>query len=144
MSALVGRRQPTHSRLVVHAEGLCPAPILCGVCAHDLPNPGEVECCRAWLREWATPRKTLNTRRSSYGLKHDVERASQRQGVSYLANLPTNDPSASELFDRIYVSNGAFIAAAIAEGYRLTPTQPGSPNAFFNFTVRRRAGGRSR
>src|SRR5687767_4703646 len=52
--------------------------------------------CADWIRANVTPRKTINRSRSSYGLKHDVERAS----------------------GRAYVTNGAFIAAAIGLGFK--------------------------
>jgi hypothetical protein len=54
-------------------------------------------------------RKTINTRSGSYGLKHDAER-----------------------FAGGYVANGMLIAAALALGFSAKPTDPGSPNAFFN------------
>ena len=124
------------SGATVHAEGLCPAPRLCGTCDHASPSAEQVESCRAWLREWASPGKTINTRLSSYGLKHDVERASRRLGVVYEMIDRQGRAWSSE---RVYVSNGALIAAALLEGYRLQPTEPGSPNAHFNITVRRMA-----
>jgi hypothetical protein len=56
-------------------------------------------------------RKTLNRKSTSYGLKHKAED---------LAGA--------------YVSNGMLIAAALALGFSAQPTDPGSPNAWFNIS----------
>lgn len=56
-------------------------------------------------------RKTINTKRGSYGLKHDAER-----------------------FARGYVANGTLIAAALALGFTAKPTHWDSPNAYFNIS----------
>jgi hypothetical protein len=61
---------------------------------------------RRWLSQWGKL-KSLNQRGSSYGLKHVAE-------------------------DEIgYVTNGVFIAAAIAEGFRVRRE---GPNALFNIS----------
>ena len=65
---------------------------------------------RGWLRQFSKT-KTLNRRGSSYGLKHRAEH------------------------DIGYVTNGVFIAAALAEGFTVRLTDPGSPNAFFNIST---------
>jgi hypothetical protein len=78
------------------------------------PDPEQVATCRRWLALFARPRKTINPRRHSYGLKHDVERWAGG-----------------------YVGNGAFIAAALAEGYRVRQVDRG-PNAFFNMSFAER------
>lgn len=69
----------------------------------------------AFLCSAGAPIKTLNRKRSSYGLKHDVEGWLERHGV-----------------DMTYVSNGMFIAAALARGFRGEPGEPSSPNLVFN------------
>jgi hypothetical protein len=56
-------------------------------------------------------RQTINTKRGSYGLKHDAER-----------------------FAGGYVANGTLIAAALALGFTAKPTHRDSPNAFFNIS----------
>ncbi len=61
-------------------------------------------------------RKSMNRRRSSYGLKHDAER---------------------EAGD--YVANGMLIAAALALGFSAERTHAGSPNAYFNISSRQAA-----
>ena len=58
-------------------------------------------------------RKSMNRKRSSYGLKHDSERA-----------------------EGDYVSNGMLIAAALAMGFSAERTHAGSPNAYFNISSR--------
>ena len=98
------------SELVIHAYGLCTAG-----CDHGRIDPAQVVLCRAWLRRWAYRRRYINRMRGSYRLKHDVESA----------------PGG------FYVTNGAFILAAILEGYRAIPCASGSPNAYFDLGIRK-------
>ena len=77
------------------------------------PVPSEVELCRDWLLLYATPATSCG-RRSSYGLKHDVEKWAGR-----------------------YVSNGAFILAALKNGYRVR-SWPDSINATFFMSIRKK------
>jgi len=84
------------------------------------PEPEQVSACRAWLREFAAPTKTIRRERSSYQYKHAVEDSARALGVS------------------LYVSNGAFIVAAIAEGYRLERDDYSSQNALFALTLLRK------
>lgn len=65
---------------------------------------------RDWLSQFRKT-KALNRRGSSYGLKHWAED------------------------DIGYITNGVFIAAAIAEGFTVRRTDPGSPNAWFNIST---------
>lgn len=69
----------------------------------------EIETARAWL---AGQRRiaNLNQRRTSYGLKHVAERAMGR-----------------------YISNGAFIAAALLDGWQVKRL-PSGPNAWLNIS----------
>lgn len=62
-----------------------------------------------WLKANAVSRKTLNTKMGSYGWKHVVE---------------------TEIGH--YVTNGAFIAAAIHCGFNYKRCSSDSPNAYFN------------
>ncbi|RTL62153.1 MAG: hypothetical protein EKK42_32770 [Pseudonocardiaceae bacterium] len=80
--------------------------------AEMLGEPGVDEFIRAteFLSKFGR-RKSLNRKRTSYGLKHDAERA-------------TGD----------YVSNGMLIAAALAMGFATERTHAGSPNAYFNIS----------
>jgi hypothetical protein len=59
-------------------------------------------------------RKSMNRKRSSYGLKHDAERAAGD-----------------------YVANGMMIAAALAMGFSAERTHAGSPNAYFNISSKK-------
>lgn len=74
-------------------------------------DPEEVQTCIEWLlaHDALNRRKTINTKINSYGWKHIVERAKNR-----------------------YVSNGAFICAALYLGYRMKRSRLCSPNVFFN------------
>jgi hypothetical protein len=68
---------------------------------------------RAFLNVPNLARKTMNSSRSSYGLKHDVERWTRASDCNQ------------------YVSNGALIAAALALGLRAS-RETGSFNSVFN------------
>jgi len=67
-----------------------------------------------------TRRQTMNPRVTSYGLKHQVE--------GYLRRMSDVEVP--------YVSNGAFICAALHMGYDYEPHRPGSPNAILNISQR--------
>ena len=68
------------------------------------PEPEQIHLCKVWLQEFATVGKTYNA--FSYGYKHVVERWAGK-----------------------YVSNGAFIPAALECGFEIKPVDPLSPNA---------------
>ena len=74
-----------------------------------------------------TPTKVINSRADSYGLKHDAE----KQSCTY--------PEGQPLGPR-YVSNGAFIVAAVHAGFRFKTHEPlsgyPSPNVAFNMSAR--------
>jgi hypothetical protein len=65
---------------------------------------------RGWLRQFRKI-KAPNQCGTSYGLKHCAQD------------------------DIGYVTNGCFIAAAIAEGFTVRRSQPDSPNALFNISI---------
>lgn len=113
--------------LVIHASGIC-----AHGCDHHEPAVEQVEACRSWLRLWARPRKTINWRLSSYQLKHAVEHASRRHGVVYEL---VDSRGRSWTSSYLYVSNGAFIAAALLEGYRAKQIDD-SLNARLNLAMR--------
>lgn len=77
------------------------------------PNEEEITYAMDWIQKHAKPRKTINRAVSSYGLKHLAEESA-----------PTG-----------YISNGAFIMAALRLGYHIQPYRS-SPNAYFNMTAR--------
>lgn len=83
----------------------------------DLRHLGQFERAVAFMLMCCGRRKTLNRRVTSYGLKHAAERAMRA------LNVPD-----------YYVSNGAFICAAIALGHRVEHI-PGSPNAWLDLNV---------
>lgn len=76
------------------------------------PPSEEVVLCAAWIAEFAKKKKGINYKYSSYGLKHIVEKWARR-----------------------YVSNGAFIQAAIDAGYEY---QVRGQNGYFNMSLPRR------
>lgn len=71
-----------------------------------------IDLCKQWIRQFVDPRKTVNTKgSSSYGLKHAVEN-----------------------WAGTYILNGAFIVAAIEEGYKYKRS---GPNAHFNMSFKK-------
>lgn len=70
-----------------------------------------VEATVAWLRENIEPTRTINQRRSSYGIKHVADK------------------------DIGYITNGVLIAAGIIAGYPYKIV-PGSPNVSFGMSER--------
>ena len=79
----------------------------------DLREPRSLArfmAARGWLRRFGKIR-ALNRRGTSYGLKHCAED------------------------DIGYVTNGVFIAAAIAEGFTVRRAESGSPNAWLNIST---------
>ena len=75
----------------------------------------QIQLCSTFLDTYALPRKTINDRHTSYSYKHHVE-----QWTTYA------------LGSTFYISNGAFIAAALREGYACRVINDG-PNAEFAF-----------
>ena len=76
-----------------------------------LDSTADVTWTIGWLRSNVEPIKTINRRHSSYGLKHLAEKFSPN----------------------LYLSNGAFIAAALLVGYRF---EVDPPNAMFGMSER--------
>jgi len=85
----------------------------------EAPAQDQVDVCREWLRLHAEPTKNIRRAAYSYALKHVVEKWVAKSG------------------HHKYVSNGAFIAAALQEGYRAKRATSGSLNARFNMQVRK-------
>jgi hypothetical protein len=73
----------------------------------EFPARDQIDNAKTWLSEYAEPRASLTLRPTSYGFKHLVKRWAGR-----------------------YISNGAFIAAAIELGYKWRRVMNG-PNAIF-------------
>jgi hypothetical protein len=84
---------PNKSRLMISHEGLLSN--TSGV-NHDMPSRIQVEACKQWLMKFAKKKHLPRGKRlNSYYLKHVVEDAIEQ-----------------------YVSNGAFIQAAVELGYK--------------------------
>jgi len=107
---------PEQESIKKFAESTDVTPCGAGVCtAHDHTpemnewtprHCSEVEICLAWIKSTCTPTVRIHRKTgSSYYLKHVVEREMSH-----------------------YVSNGAFIIAALMSGYRRT----GGFNPYFN------------
>ena len=77
-------------------------------------TPDEIDNCKRWISEWATPRKTINRKYSSYRLKHVVETWCGK-----------------------YVSSESFVIAAIESGYNAVSADGSAVNAFFNMSYER-------
>ncbi len=73
----------------------------------EIPARDQIDSAKLWLSEYVEPATTFALQRTSYGYKHTVERWAER-----------------------YISNGAFITAAIELGYRWRRVMNG-PNAIF-------------
>ncbi len=77
------------------------------------PPRYQVELAMAWIWLHTWPTEEFNRTKDSYALKHLAERGCEQHGV----------PEG-------YLSNGAFILAALELGYRAI--RASGPNAFFN------------
>ena len=88
------------------------------------PDPFQVEHCEAWIKRFARPRKSINFEAFSYVLKHVVE-------SWFYMDTVWPDP-------RGYVTNGAFIQAALNLGYKYLPAGHGkNPNCYFNMSFKK-------
>jgi hypothetical protein len=84
-------------------------------------DPAQVEIAREWIQRFTRPVAEINRRTSSYRMKHLTEAWARSERL-----VPS------------YVSNGAFITAALLEGYTVQWTE-GRPNCVFNFAIQRGA-----
>jgi hypothetical protein len=78
--------------------------------SNDVPEDKEVELCKKWIEYNTSRTKTIRPKLGSYQFKHIVERSCG-----------------------VYISNGAFIQAAIELGYDYKPC---GINADFNMIVK--------
>lgn len=103
--------------------GLYPARRLLGRAEDEGPAPDErqIEICRTWLRLFAERTRSFRGRsvHSSYHWKHQVEDWTDRTKRQ-----------------REYISNGAFIEAALREGFEARRNGADSPNALFALRAR--------
>jgi hypothetical protein len=81
------------------------------------PDENEVKICAEWLAKFAKLSKRIQRKWTSHDLKELVQKWHRNQG----------EPST-------YVSNGAFILAAVQRGYQVKHASA-SPNAYFNISV---------
>lgn len=101
------------------------------------PQATQIEVCRTWLKEHARPRVVMNTKFSSESLKKLVE-GWTRDTRMFVDREQINEYTGEKFFDDFfYCSNGAFIQAAVDEGYQVKRLPEYSPNAWFNMTVRK-------
>ena len=100
--------------------------------AANPPNPEEVKMAREFIEQCCVELKNIKVKgaSSSYGWKHSAE-GWFRDGNVGAAYLPKGANA--------YISNGAFIAAAIALGYKTKRQSPKSPNVYFNMSLTREA-----
>lgn len=89
------------------------------VSASGAPDPAEIERAKDWIRRYGRQRQSFNRRYTSYNLKHCAERWIKATGLRY---------------GGMYVSNGAFIQAALDLGYRAEPVG-NLGDALFNMAV---------
>ncbi len=100
------------------------------------PLPAQVEVCRAWLVEHARPTGAIARKFTSDGFRRLVTawtQATKKFTDREQLNVHTGERYFS---DRVYVTNGAFLAAALAEGYRAQKVH-GSHDAWFNIAYHR-------
>ena len=84
--------------------------------AHSPVNEKQFALAQQWLFERTTQQVRYNNKRTSYGLKHDAERWHVANGTG------------------LYLSNGAFISAAISMGYKVRRISD-TPNAVLNIRI---------
>jgi len=116
----------------VRSSGFYPAPLGYASENDGPPDEEQVRFALERIGQFCRPRKTLNLRRSSYGLKHSVEGWSRTLGRTF-EYTDTNGVRRTSDFQ--YVTNGAFIVAAMRAGYTAKRTEPGCPNARFNIHI---------
>ena len=81
------------------------------------PSREHIEICKQWIEKWVDEQKIINTYKTSYGLKHLVEKLNSEENV--------------------YVTNGSFIVAAAELGFDVKRIGWNSPNAYFNMNFGR-------
>lgn len=73
-----------------------------GLCK-EVPKEDQIATAMKWIVKFCTKRARIDKERTCYSFKHAVEEWSEK-----------------ELHDPKYISNGAFIVAALRCGYRLS------------------------
>lgn len=90
-----------------------------------LPNSEEIKTAEAWIKIKCHHIKSINRRIGSYSLKHRAEEFGELMNKHF----------GTDIF-MAYVSNGAFIQAALNLGYEPIPEDYNSPNAYFRMGVK--------
>ena len=130
------KEQPMPSDMIVIANGIVDPGFDASLPQNAPPPEVEVEVCQAWLKVFASPTKTIRPQRSSYLYKHIVEHWTE-------VGLVDTQEIHNEQIDlrgrtwsgpRHYICNGAFIAAALREGYRVQRLD-NNLNALFNMII---------
>ena len=100
------------------------------------PQEFQVEVCRTWLREHARPTKEVRSKFSSDGMRHLVMIWTEKTGA--YREVDQVDEEDGEIFraDRVFITSGAFIQAALDEGYRAKRVFPDCADAKFNLSHR--------
>ncbi len=99
------------------------------------PLFAQIEICQAWLRDYARPTKQIRRRFTSDSFRRLVTEWTRCLGLFTDREQLNVHTGESYFSDRVYVSNGAFIAAALAEGYRAQRAR-NSYDAWFNLRHR--------
>lgn len=99
------------------------------------PQPAQVEVCRAWLREHARPTRTIRRNATTEWLSTLVTAWTRATGA-FTEEEQVNEYTGERFHtDHVYVSEGAFLAAARAEGYRAQRIRE-TPHAWLNLSWR--------
>lgn len=85
---------------------------------HASPNHRDVQLAREWLSVCAKHTLTIRKTRTSYQLKRMVQAWFLHRGIN------------------VYISNGAMIAACLADGYRYKRCSPTDPNVWFDLGLK--------
>ena len=101
----------TLNDFVLASSGLIPKRLF-NIDKHGEPDNQQVELCEKWISRNCKKAKEINPEAYSYWLKHKVEEWSV-----------------------VYVSNGAFIAAALNLGYRMRISGDNGPNSIFDMVL---------
>ena len=102
---------------VVTDEGLVSATLF-DPQKHPAPNRDEIERCKEWICKCCRRQSAYNFDEGSYTLKTEVESQAR-----------------DEKCEKSYVSNGAFVQAAVDLGYKAKAIDAYYPNVFFNMKV---------
>jgi hypothetical protein len=107
-----------------------------------LPQPFQVEVCRAWLREHARPTREIRRKFSTDSLRRFVTIWTRETGAFTGREQENEFTGDRYVASEVYVTNGAFLQAALDEGYRAVPV-PRTGDAWLDL-IHRKTGQRWR